>query len=159
MLANPKPEGSLQPVTALPGSSPVITTISNQDSKSAVAQISKADEPSSDHATSDDLPHKAWSFATRPEGSNSLFDNIRSNAANTLSPSTFRKRDMVDWLKSGYDGRSAIKRHKTDVDQLRAELAEDRRAMEESKRHADELQHTVDERQVMLMIKPAMIGV
>lgn len=76
-----------------------------------------------------------------------IMDLAKCKAVERHGPNTPTTIEVVDRLKIGNNDRSAtVKRRKTDGDQLRAELAEDRRVMEESKRHADELRRKTDER-------------
>lgn len=89
----------------------------------------------------------------RPEGAQALGHHAKSNAAKRHGPSTPKRIDIINEPMIGNYGCSAIvKRRKTDIDQLRAALAEERRVMEESKCLAEELRRKADERQVTLII-------
>lgn len=89
----------------------------------------------------------------RPRGAQASEHHAKSNAAKRHAPSTPKRTDIVDEPMIGNNGGSAtVKRRKTDIDQLRAAVAEEGRVMEESKRLADELRRKTDERQVTPII-------
>ena len=85
------------------------------------------------------------------EGAQPLEHHLKG-IAKPHSSTPAERIDNVDWPRtSNNDGNAAVKRRKTDVDELRAQLAEERKLVEESKRNLDELRRNTDERQVSLV--------